>query len=87
MKKTQLDLFESFTNQGMINPTANSYREKFGLSLPGAGARVRLKRMPGVDYYIQWVDCNDGEDILYGWEKSKEKLERIIVDNNWSLIE
>ena len=60
-----------------------SYREKFGKSLPPAGTHVQIKYLEGVQFYIVWILCPDGEDILYRSLKSKASAIEIANNHNW----
>lgn len=66
---------------------AKSYREMFGYALPVI-AKVQVKHMVGLDWYIHWIDATDKEDCLYVNLKSKKEALKIVQANNqWQLIE
>ena len=66
---------------------ADSYREMFGLSLPKE-AKVSVKYMEGLQWYIHWIDATDYEDCLYTHLSTKTKALKIVEQNvNWQLID
>lgn len=62
------------------------WRIRFGLTNPGKDEKVKIGYMAGLDYYITWVDCPDGENILCGHFKKKQDLINIIEENKWILF-
>ena len=66
---------------------ADSYREKFGYSLPKI-AKVAIKYMEGLKWYILWVDATDDESCLYVNLSTKAKALKIVKENDgWELVE
>ncbi len=70
------------TNTG----NGDSYRESFGLALPGPGAKVMIGYMAGLNFYIQWVDHTDAENLLYTHETNISKLKGLIKKHKWNLV-
>jgi len=63
-----------------------SYREMWGLSLPKK-AKVGIKYMEGLNWYIHWLDATDDEDCLYTHLSTKAKALKIVKDNvGWELL-
>ena len=64
-----------------------SYREMLALSLPKK-AKVAIKYMEGLKWYIHWFDATDGEDCLYTHLSTRVKALKIVKENvGWELID
>ncbi len=68
-----------------VQATEKSYRESFGLALPPAGTKVRIYYLAGCNYSIEWIDCPDVENVLYGW-LSKKECEALVIKHKWILV-
>jgi hypothetical protein len=63
-----------------------NYYKAMGLTLPEK-AKVKIEKMPGMDYYILWVDCPTLENILYSHiKKSQTATEIVKCFAGWELL-
>lgn len=60
-----------------------SYRQRFGLDNPPKGTVLKLKYMEGINWYLNWVECPDGEDIIQGWFSTDSKARKYASENGW----
>jgi len=87
---TQLTLFDDLSMQAP-NPRLRvcnvggsvSYRQRFGLDNPPKGTVLKLKYMEGISWYLHWVECSDGEDIVQGWFSTASKARKYANENGW----
>ena len=87
---TQLKLFDNPSKQAP-NPRLRvcnvagsvSYRQRFGLDNPPKGTVLNLKYMEGLSWYLHWVKCPDGEDIVQGWFGTASKARKYANENGW----
>jgi len=61
-----------------------SYRQSFGLDNPPSGTLVKIEYMSGAGYYILWVDCPDGENIVELDFASKGKATDWALSKNYA---
>ena len=71
-----------FANRREENRT---YRECFGLKNPPKSEKLRLKYAEGVNYYLLWVGCPDGENIIEGWFPTKQSALKYAKHNGWEV--
>ncbi len=60
-----------------------SYRQRFGLDNPPKGTVLKLKYMEGINWYLHWVECPDGEDIVQGWFGTASEARKYANENGW----
>jgi hypothetical protein len=61
-----------------------SYYKILGLELP-VQATVKIDQMPGLGFYIQWVDCATAENLLYTHLKNRSSAQKIVEFHGWVL--
>ena len=77
----QFSLFEP----KLIDPLKN--REKWGYNTAPPGTKVKLSHMPGMNWYLVWLDCPDEENILAGWQTKKEPLISLAAIRGWEITQ
>jgi hypothetical protein len=68
--------------QGAVSGSV-SYRQRFGLDNPPKGTVLKLKYMEGINWYLHWVECLDGEDIVQGWFGTAYEARKYANENGW----
>lgn len=87
---TQLNLFSELSNAAQ-NPRLRvcsvggsvSYRQRFGLDNPPEWTILKLKYLEGINWYLHWAECPDGEDIVQGWFGTASKARKYANKNSW----
>lgn len=87
---TQLNLFTELSNEAQ-SPRLRvcsvggsvSYRQRFGLDNPPKGTVLKLKYMEGINWYLHWAECPDGEDIVQGWFSTASEARKYANKNSW----
>lgn len=59
------------------------YRENWGLETAPKGSKVQLKHSSGLDWHLVWINCPDKENVLAGWQRSKNELLKLADLRGW----
>lgn len=70
----------------MRDKNKTSYRQSFGLENPPKGEKLKLKFADGVNYYLLWLNCPDGENIIEGWFPTKTSALKYANDKGWEVV-
>ena len=87
---TQLSLFTEISNKAQSPRlrvcsvgSSVSYRQRFGKDNPPQGTVLKLKYLEGINWYLHWAECPDGEDIIQGWFGKASKARKYANKNGW----
>lgn len=70
----------------MSSTSIGTYRQSFDLDNPAPGTKVQIKYLEGLKWYILWVECPDGENIIQGWISTKAKAVALAKDYDWIIV-